>query len=88
MNHPRLNCYYIDLNYSLETNTKYLKMRVKENLLTIKYGTWLFGNEIGTDIDIQIDIFHRSLTLIYSHSQFIPGGWWIINKKGSFFLGC
>lgn len=39
MNHPRLNCYYIDLNYSLETNTKYLKMRVKENLLTIKYGT-------------------------------------------------
>lgn len=88
MNHPRINCYYIDWNYSLETNNKYLKMRVKENLLTIKYGTWLFGNEIGTDIDIQIDIFHRSLTLIYSHSQFIPGGWWIINKKGSFFLGC
>lgn len=39
MNHPRLNCYYIDFNYSLETNTKYLKMRVKENLLTIQYGT-------------------------------------------------
>lgn len=44
MNNPSLNSYYIHLNHPLETNTKYLKIRVKENPLTIKYGSWLLGN--------------------------------------------
>ena len=70
MNHPHLNCYYIDLQLFIRAKDQIPKNEGQRK--SIRYGTWLFDNEIWTDIDIQIDILHRSLTLIYSHSQFIP----------------
>ena len=73
MNRPRLNCYYMDLQLFIRT-----KHQIPKNKMRVKtHSLWnfkVFFNQIWTDIDIQIDIFHRPLTLIYSHSQFILWG--------------
>lgn len=72
MNHPRLNCFSSNLQLFIKTKDKIPKNEGQRK--SIPYGTGLLVNEIWTDTDIEIDIFHCSLTLIYSHAPFILWG--------------
>lgn len=69
---PRINCFSIDLQLFIKAKDKIPKKEGQRK--SIPYGTELLVNEIWTDTDNQIDIFYCSLTLIYSHAQFILWG--------------
>lgn len=72
MNHPRLNCFSIDLQLFIKAKDKIPKKEGQRK--SIPCGTRFLVNDIWTDTDNQIDIFHCSLTLIYFHAQFILWG--------------
>lgn len=69
MNNPRLNCYSRDLQLFIKKRPRPQNLGSNQKA-SIPYRAGLLVNEIWTDTDIQIGIFHCSLTLTYSHPEF------------------